>query len=208
MEVLKDLVRFNRYKSIESFNNATDITSSTISIVKLDENVMDIYIGRTRLTHSNFPEIIVELRNLINSLNNKLINLKNEFDSKNIDGIETKTISLSKDIKNIKDEIKNLHLEDVHIFEILSDIQNTLNISNGNNDVAIDIEKLKNNITEILKNNKLLKSDIINISNNLSNIKTTLSKKIDININDISIIKHNISELENALNYYDRLVTI
>ena len=25
MEIFKDLVRFNRYKSVESFNNATDI---------------------------------------------------------------------------------------------------------------------------------------------------------------------------------------
>ena len=60
MENLKDLVKFNRYKSVESFNNATDVTSSTISIVKLDENVMDIYLGRTQLTHSNFPEVSIE----------------------------------------------------------------------------------------------------------------------------------------------------
>ena len=76
MEILKDIVRFNRYKSVESFNNATDVTSSTISIVKLGENVMDIYLGRTRLTHSNFPEVNNELRSLINSLDDKLNSLK------------------------------------------------------------------------------------------------------------------------------------
>ena len=76
MENFKDLVKFNRYKSVESFNNATDVTSSTISIVKLDKNVMDIYLGRTQLTHSNFPEVSIELRNLIDSLGNKLNELK------------------------------------------------------------------------------------------------------------------------------------
>ena len=86
MEIFKDLVRFNRYKSVESFNNATDITSSTISIVKLDENVMDIYLGRTQLTHSNFPEVNIELRNLIDSLDVKLDNFKTEFNSKLIKG--------------------------------------------------------------------------------------------------------------------------
>ena len=82
MENFKDLVKFNRYKSVESFNNATDVTSSTISIVKLDKNVMDIYLGRTQLTHSNFPEVSVELRNwlilwVINSMNQNRISIQN-----------------------------------------------------------------------------------------------------------------------------------
>ena len=62
MEFLRDFVRFNRYKNVESFNNASDITSSTISIVKLDENNMDIYLGRTQLTHSELPDISIELK--------------------------------------------------------------------------------------------------------------------------------------------------
>ena len=82
MKNFKDLVRFNRYKSVESFNNATDVTSSTISIVKLDKNVMDIYLGRTQLTHSNFPEVSIELRNLIAALGNRLDEIKTEFNSK------------------------------------------------------------------------------------------------------------------------------
>ena len=81
MENFKNLVRFNRYKSVESFNKATDITSSTISIVKLDDNVMDIYLGRTQLTHSNFPEVSNKLNNLIVSLDDKLNNFKIEFNS-------------------------------------------------------------------------------------------------------------------------------
>ena len=89
MEILKDIVRFNRYKSVESFNNATDVTSSTISIVKLGENVMDIYLGRTRLTHSNFPEVNNELRSLINSLDDKLNSLKTEFNL-NLSSIDKK----------------------------------------------------------------------------------------------------------------------
>ena len=88
-EIFKDLVKFNRYKSVESFNNATDITSSTISIVKLDENVMDIYLGRTQLTHSNFPNVSIELKNLINSLSNRLNDLKSELNS-NISSIDEK----------------------------------------------------------------------------------------------------------------------
>ena len=67
MEVFKDLVKFNRYKSVESFNNAKDITSSTISIVKLDENVMDIYLGRTKITHSDLLKANIELKKLIDS---------------------------------------------------------------------------------------------------------------------------------------------
>ena len=127
MEFLKDIVRFNRYKSVESFNNATDITSSTISIVKLGENVMDIYLGRTQLTHSNFPEVSIELRNLIDSLDSKLATLKAELNSnltsiekqqknelsKFIDEFESGLIDLvnytdklSKEISEIKSDIK------------------------------------------------------------------------------------------------------
>ena len=88
---------------------------------------MDIYLGRTQLTHSNFPEVSVELRNLINSLDSKLNNLKTEFNS-SLETIEKKqkdelskfitefesglidlvsyTDDLSKEISDIKSDIK------------------------------------------------------------------------------------------------------
>ena len=134
MEVFKDLVRFNRYKSVESFNNATDITSSTISIVKLDENVMDIYLGRTQLTHSNFPEVNIELRHLIDSLDNKLNDLKTEFSS-NLSSIDEKyNEELSKYISDFENGLIDLvnYTDNLskEIFDIKSDIQNKQNNTN------------------------------------------------------------------------------
>ena len=167
MENLKELVKFNRYKSVESFNNATDVTSSTISIVKLGENVMDIYLGRTQLTHSNFPEVSVELRNLINSLDSKLNSLKTEFNS-NLSSIDEKhkkelskyitdfesglidlvsyTDDLSKEISDIKSDIKK---------KFDSTNQQVTNISKSISDISVSlseqtktIDKLTNKISE------------------------------------------------------------
>lgn len=199
MENSKELVKFNRYKSVESFNNATDITSSTISIVKIDENNMDIYLGRTQLTHSNFPESYDELKKIINSLDNKFINLKNEFDSNNINKLKTNILSLSNDIIDIKNNINSLQSEDNHIFEIISIIQNKLNDILNNDIIVSDVEKIKNDIISLYKNYKSLKNDISNISNNISNIETEISERLYITEKDISTIKNNISELETIL---------
>ena len=126
MEVFKDLVRFNRYKSVESFNNATDVTSSTISIVKLDENVMDIYLGRIQLTHSNFPEVNIELRNLIDSLDIKLNNLKIEFNSKTSSMDEKYNKELSNYISDFESGLNDL-------------INHTNNLSKEILDIKLDI---------------------------------------------------------------------
>ena len=283
MEKLKDLVTFNRYKSVESFNNANDISSSTISIVKINENIMDIYLGRTQLTHSNFPEVNIELRKLIDSLSNRLEEIKIEFDS-NLSSVDEKynkelsefisnfesglndlikhTNNLSKDISNIKSDIQNksnilnqqikdisesisdinnsisnqnivieelsdkisennikqisstndivklkqdiksLKIEDNHIFEIISDLQNKLNNSN-NNGITSDVENIKNDINSIFKENKSFKNDIINVKNNISNINISLSKRLNITESDIASIKNNVIELETALNDID-----
>ena len=151
-KVYKDIVKFNRYKSVESFNNATDVTSSTISIVKLDENVMDIYLGRTKLTHSNFPDVSIELRNLIDSLGNKLNELKSEQNKKTDDisnkivEISSKQTSATNIISNLKKDVAALKIEDRHIFELISNIENKLNnISNSNS----DIDDIKQNINDI-----------------------------------------------------------
>ena len=155
MEIFRDPVRFNRYKSVESFNSATDITSSTISIVKLDENVMDIYLGRTQLTHSNFPEVNNELRNLISSLDSKLNIFKTEFNSnlssidenykkelsKYIEDFESGLIDLvnytdelSKEISDIKSDTKkkfdSTNQQVDNISKSISDINNSLSEQN------------------------------------------------------------------------------
>lgn len=282
MVEIKDLVRFNRYKNVESFNNATDITSSTISIVKLDENIMDIYLGRVQLTHSNFPNIEIELRDLIESLDNKLNSIKTEFDYKlsytdekynkeiskyisdfenNLNDLINHTDKLSKEIidiksniqknnsdtnkqiidisksitdinvsiseqnkvsdellnkvgdiiskqtstsiniKNLKQDVDALKKEDVHIFELIENIQNKLNITYTIGEtVSKDVEKLKNNVDAVSKDNTTIKTDVIRISNNISNINASLSKRVNITESDIAIIKKNISELDNAIN--------
>ena len=279
MENLKELVRFNRYKSVESFNSATDVTSSTISIVKLDENIMDIYLGRTQLTHSNFPEVSIELRNLIDALGNRLDEIKTEFNSKlsstsekydkkisdfivefekglidlinytndlskeilnaksdsqkkyddvnkkieeinistsnineeilnqnkatnelsnKVAEIKSKQTSAINNIKKINQDIAALKSEDVHIFEVLSNIQNKLETIN-NNSVDSDVKKLKEDVESLFSGNNTLKSDVTKISKNISNINTALSKRLDITESDISIIKSNILELNDAI---------
>jgi chromosome segregation ATPase len=236
-EILKDLVIFNRYKSVESFNNATDVTSGTISIVKIDENVMDIYLGRTQLTHSNFPEVNIELRNLINSLESRLCELETELDSyisefgdtyikdlsekisdfkiglndliivtnnlsNEIAEINTKHISSTNDIVKLKQDVKSLKIEDNHIFETLSDLENKLN-NITNNNVISDVKQLKDDINLISNNNISLRNDITSVKNNISNINTILSKRLNITESDIVIIKKDITELETILKGID-----
>ena len=190
MEVFKNLVKFNRYKSVESFNNATDITSSTISIVKLDDNVMDIYLGRTQLTHSNFPEVNIELRNLIDSLDVKLNNIKTEFKSnlssldkehnkklsdyilnfeKSLNDLVNFTNNLSKEISFIKSENKNKYDENdkqiENLTKSISDINTTLINHNE------DIHKLSNKINGIGTKQTSTINDIGNIKKDISALK-------------------------------------
>ena len=143
MENFKNLVRFNRYKSVGSFEKATDITSSTISIVKLDDNVMDIYLGRTQLTHSNFPEVSIELRNLIDSLDEKLNNFKTEFNS-----------NLS--------SFNNEHNKKLSNY--------VSNYENGLNDLKSFTNNLSKEITFIKSDNKTANKQIIDLTNSISEI--------------------------------------
>ena len=192
MEVFKDLVKFNRYKSVESFNNDKDITSSTISIVKLDENVMDIYLGRTRITHSNLLKANNELKNLINYLDNKLKDLESDVDNnkKSIININTKQNNNSQSISNIKSDIDALRSEDIHILKILGDINKKLSNITDNNVIPSfsDISTIKQNIENISKE----LSD--KIKSNISEIKKLKTKDSSITEN-ISVIKKDIDAL-------------
>ena len=192
MEVFKDLVKFNRYKSVESFNNAKDITSSTISIVKLDENVMDIYLGRTRITHSNLLKANNELKNLINYLDSKLKDLESDVDNnkKSIININTKQNNNSQSISNIKSDIDALRSEDIHILKILGDINKKLSNITDNNVIPSfsDISTIKQNIENISKE----LSD--KIKSNISEIKKLKTKDSSITEN-ISVIKKDIDAL-------------
>lgn len=210
MEIFKDLVKFNRYKSVESFNNASDITSSTISIVKVDENIMDIYLGRTKLTHSDFPEVNIELRNLIEFLNNKLDNLKIEYDSKfsSIDEKYNKLFSeyildfenglielvnytdnLSEEISNINDSISNQNKFKDEISKKISEINvkqnsHTNSIQKINTDISalkIEDEHLFELITGIKR-----KLDVVYNDNDNTN-------------KDVDILKIQISSISNKL---------
>ena len=189
MENLKNLVRFNRYKSVESFNNATDITSSTISIVKLDDNIMDIYLGRTQLTHSNFPEVNIELRNLIDSLNVKLNNIKKEFDS-NLSSLDDKhKKELSEYISNFEDGLKNLKNYTNNLSKEVSNIKSDIQNKYNHNEQQIkDIEKSISDINILLSNQN---DDINEISNKIG----TIGVKQNSTISDIVDIKKDIKAL-------------
>ena len=188
MENLKKPVQFNRYKSVESFNSATDITSSTLSIVKLDDNIMEIYLGRTKISDSNLLKENIELRNLIDSLSISIKEIYSDVDS--IRDIKTKQNYQSQSIFDIKNDIKSLKSEDLHIFEILGEINKK--ISNLDNDIIpsiSDITTLKQNIDAVLK-------ELLNkIKNNQSEINKLKSKDISVT-EDISIIEKNIKGLQ------------
>ena len=189
MENFKDLVKFNRYKSVESFNNATDITSSTLSIVRLDENVMDIYLGRTKVTHSDLLKANEELKKLIDSLSVKVNEI--DIDNKSINSIKVKQNTHSQSILDLKSDIKALQSEDIHIFEILDEIRKKLsNITGDNESPSIsDIANLKQNIDDISK--ELLDK----IKNNLSEINKLKTKDVTL-IEDISGIEKDIKALQ------------
>ena len=193
MENFKDLVKFNRYKSVESFNNATDITSSTLSIVRLDENVMDIYLGRTKVTHSDLLKANEELKKLIDSLSVKVneIDSDNDDSKKSINSIKVKQNTHSQSILDLKSDIKALQSEDIHIFEILDEIRKKLsNITGDNASPSIsDIANLKQNIDDISK--ELLDK----IKNNLSEINKLKTKDVTL-IEDISGIEKDIKALQ------------
>lgn len=190
MENFKDLVKFNRYKSVESFNNATDVTSSTISIVKLDKNVMDIYLGRTQLTHSNFPEVSVELRNLIDSLGSKLNELKTDFNSKLTSADEKYNKKLSEyiaefesgliDLVNYTDELSK------EIFDAKSDIQKKYDDTN---------KQIKNITDSITKINGLI-SNQNKITNELSNKVAEIKSKQISETNNIKKLNRDVDALK------------
>ena len=171
MENFKDLVKFNRYKSVESFNNATDITSSTISIVKLDENLMDIYLGKTQLTHSNFPEVSVELRNLIDSLSNKLEEYKSELNSDLLSVDKKHDENLSNYITEFESGLADLikYTDDLskEIIVVKSDIQKKYNTTSK------QIEGINKSISDI--NSSI--SNQINTTNEISNKVVIVTKK-------------------------------
>lgn len=217
MDIFKELVRFNRYKSIESFNNAKDITSSTISIVKLDENIMDIYLGRTQLTNNGFIEESKKFKSLITQLENQIGDIKKKFNSdlssidkkynKKIseiiselenglnelvnysDNLSRKISNVCSDINDIKKNITSLHIEDRHIFELIDGIQETLSkLTNKNTSTSSDIIKIKNSLNEV--SNNLLKK----IENNISEINK-LKIKCSSHNNNIQNINKNIEAL-------------
>ena len=192
MEVFKDLVKFNRYKSVESFNNAKDITSSTISIVKLAENVMDIYLGRTKITHSDLLKANIELKKLIESFNVKLKEIESNVikSKKRVDNIDINQNSQSQSIFDIKNEIKSLHSEDNHIREILGEISKKLSKLKDSDTIPSfsDIVIIKQNIENVSK--ELLDK----IKNNISRINT-LEVKDNKFINDINELKKEILSL-------------
>ena len=192
MEVFKDLVKFNRYKSVESFNNAKDITSSTISIVKLDENVMDIYLGRTKITHSDLLKANIELKKLIDSFGVKLKEIESNVvkSKKRVDNIDINQNSQSQSIFDIKNEIKSLHSEDNHILEILGKISKKLSKLKDNDTIPSfsDIVIIKQNIENVSK--ELLDK----IKNNISEINKLKVKNVDF-ANDIYEIKKEILAL-------------
>ena len=198
MENFKDLVRFNRYKSVESFNNATDITSSTISIVRLDKNVMDIYLGRTKLTHSNLAEANNELEKLINSLSAKIDMLDSDVDNskKTVNSIKVKQNTHSQSIIDINKDIKALQSEDNHIFEILGEIRNKISNISDNEKIPTfsDIASLKQNIDDVSK--ELLSK----IKNNISEINKLKIKDVTHN-EDILGINKDIKALQSEDNH-------
>ena len=198
MENLKNLVRFNRYKSVESFNNATDITSSTISIVKLDENVMDIYLGRTKITHSDLLKANIELKKLIDSFEIKLKEIDSNVDKskKMVDSINIKQNSQSQSILDIKNEIKSIHSEDNHIYEILEDIIKKLkNLTEGNEIPSIsDIIDIKQNIDNLSK-------DILNKINSILLELNNLKTKDIVFTNDIYELNEEIKSLHSEDNH-------
>ena len=192
MEVFKDLVKFNRYKSVESFNNAKDITSSTISIVKLDENVMDIYLGRTKISDSNLLKANIELKKLIDSFDVKLKEIESDVvkSKKRVDNIDVNQNSQSQSIFDIKNEIKSLHSEDNHILEILGEISKKLSKLKDIDTIPSfsDIVIIKQNIESVSK--ELLDK----IRNNISKINT-LEVKDNKFTNDINELKKEILAL-------------
>lgn len=185
MENLKELIKFNRYKSVESFNRATDITSSTISIVKLDDNIMDMYLGRTQLTHSDFPEITSNLRNLIDTLSIKLNEIETKFNS-DLTYVEEKQNSV---IKDLKQDVITLKVEDKHIFELISKIDNE--IKNINNDITIGNNTL-NNISDKIE--FIENTAVLDIRDNKKSINNIIAKQNTHSI-DIKNLKNDVLTL-------------
>lgn len=201
MENLKELIKFNRYKSVESFNSATDITSSTISIVKLDENVMDIYLGRTQLTHSNFPEVNIELRNLIDSLNNKLDELKIEFNSKISSDDEKNNKKWSDFIAEFESGLADLvKLTDdlsKEIFDVKSDTQKKID---GTNQQIADITKSISDINSLISNQNKATNEL---SNKVAEIK---AKQIS-ETNSIRKLNQDVAALKSEDEHLLELIT-
>ena len=232
MGFLRDFVRFNRYKNVESFNNASDITSSTISIVKLDENNMDIYLGRTQLTHSELPDISIELRRMIDSLENRLSILKEDFNSnlssmseeynkrlseyiskfeKNLNDLNVFSNNLSKEISNIKSDCKNKYDNTSNQIKDLSKEISNINDSISRESESID--KMSNTIGKIELKQISSINDIKNLKKDVSALKIEDKHILELisGIKSISPnldpIKQDILDLYNTINSFKKHIS-
>ena len=207
-KILKEGTEATRMKAKEIIKNdlSKSIDTNKTNISNIEIKINDIYSRLSNIsnTSGNGNDVDLEpIKNDISDLTKYIDDIRvilDQYKSK-ISKLESDNTSSINKIKNINNDIIALKNEDTHIFEIISDIQNKLNgITDGDDSVVGDVEKLKSDVNVISNNSNSLRKDINDISKNISNINTTLSKRINITESDIVIIKNNISELEDTIN--------
>jgi chromosome segregation ATPase len=81
------------------------------------DNIKDIDVDLTPILSD-----VADIKQNINDVSNDLLNkIKNNISE--ITKLKNKDISFTNDISDIKNEIASLHIEDTHIFEIISELQ-------------------------------------------------------------------------------------
>jgi chromosome segregation ATPase len=168
-----------------------NITENDIAIIKTNILELEDAINNIDITNVNLDPIILDIANIKENINNVSRSLLQKIESNisEINKLKTKDTEHSNNISGIKRDILALQSEDVHIFEILNELQSI------NNTIFSDVDLLK-------ENNK-------NINNEIRSIKEKIQYLTGVNVDSFETLEganRRLTELENADKEFQKVI--
>ena len=208
---IEDVIFKAEKSQIEKIENlvANDKKLKKNKTIKIEDVVNQLYILFNKKIKKNTLKLIVELKNEITNLDEKIISLKqNEKKIYNINQLLKKDISDLVNIEsNLNYSLKQKNLDINSINDAFNESQNKIiKLENDNSDLKSkiityqnQIKKIHNNNSELNNNNSEFKTKIDIYQNQIAQLKnenSELSKKMSISFNNYKILE----EKNNKLN--------
>ena len=207
------------YKKKKDLNSSKNANNQQFNIFQDDESKSKKNIEIYKIKQQKAKDIIkADNNNIINNTNDSydVINAEknknniknNEFINKKLlDDMNKKNEMLKKDIESMKLEIKNLQKNidsisnnidtknkeniDNHVFSMIEDIcNNKIKVTKN------EMNKIKENMDNINKENEINKNKILNIENDINNLNSILNETYSKNFD---LIKDNIEKIESRI---------